>query len=110
MNSRTEQIARLNDQLRATFLTGKVVLTEGIASLEECQRLEVMRGVRSYNTFDEGNDPNGERDFGAFDVVGIGKVFWKIDYYDLAYEGLSEDACDPAITNRVLTIMLACEY
>ena len=52
------------------------------------------------------NDPYGEHDFGSFDYKGQ-KIFWKIDYYDLNYEYMSENPADPTITNRVLTIMLA---
>jgi hypothetical protein len=110
MSPRTAQIAKLNDQLRATFLTGKVVLTEGIASLEDHLRVEVATRVKDFTEFSEANDPRGEHDFGAFEVDGVGRVFWKIDYYDLGYEGYSEDASDSAVTNRVLTIMLAREY
>jgi hypothetical protein len=37
-------------------------------------------------------------------------VLFKIDAYDRAQRGRSPDPADPAVTHRVLTIMLADEY
>jgi len=37
-------------------------------------------------------------------------VFWKIDAYDSELRFGSDDPADPAVTRRVLTIMLASEY
>lgn len=37
-------------------------------------------------------------------------MIFKIDYYNLNLSGHSPDAADPAVTRRVLTIMLAAEY
>lgn len=103
-------IAGLNDLLRITFLTGKVVLTEGIRSLPAELQSEVLSQVRSHGDFSPDNDPHGEHDFGALDIDGAGKVFWKIDYYDPILTMGSEDPADPSRTTRVLTIMLAEEY
>jgi len=103
-------VAKLNDLLRTTFLTGEVVLTEGIASLAPEQREAVITRVRTFDAFGENNDPHGERDFGAFKVEGIGTIFWKIDYYGTDYQSRSPDPSDPKVTRRVLTIMLAMEY
>ena len=103
-------IAGLNDLLRITFLTGKVVLTEGIRSLPTELQSEVLTRVRSHSDFSPDNDPHGEHDFGSLDINGAGKVFWKIDYYDPSLTMGSEDPADPSRTTRVLTIMLAEEY
>ncbi|MDH4992229.1 DUF3768 domain-containing protein [Aquamicrobium lusatiense] len=103
-------VAKLNDLLRTTFLTGEVVLTEGIGNLEPEQREAVITGVRTFDAFGENNDPYGERDFGAFKVEGVGTIFWKIDYYGTDYQSRSPDPADPNVTRRVLTIMLAMEY
>ncbi|MEP4125327.1 MAG: DUF3768 domain-containing protein, partial [Lentilitoribacter sp.] len=65
--------------------------------------------VSEFNVFTDDNDPYGEHDFGSFEFGGK-KCFWKIDYYDLNYQGGSDDPSDLSKTNRVLTIMLADEY
>ena len=108
--SRPEDIARLNDLLHETFLTGRVILTEGIAALPDALREEVITRVRAYKDRTIDNDPHQERDFGGFEIDGVGGVFWKIDYYDRELRYLSPDPADPQVTRRVLTIMLAEEY
>lgn len=47
-------------------------------------------------------------DFGSFEYAGK-CIMWKIDYYDQEWSG-SPDPADPAVTTRVLTVMLAEEY
>jgi len=108
--STTSTISRLNDMLRATFATGHVMVTEGIQALPTPVRAEVLAKVRAFDDFGPDNDPHDEHDFGAFDVEGAGKVFWKIDYYDNDLQFGSPDPADPKVTRRVLTIMLATEY
>ena len=68
-------IAQLNDVLRTTFLTGRVVLTQGVAVLPESVRDAVITKVRAFDTFGPDNDSHGEHDFGAFDAPGAGRVF-----------------------------------
>ena len=65
--------------------------------------------VMAFDDFNADNDPHGEHDFGSFELEGE-KLFWKIDYFDLAAEFGSEDPTDPKKTLRVLTVMLAEEY
>ena len=38
------------------------------------------------------------------------RVLWKFDYYDRDLQFGSEDAANPAVTRRLLTIMFADEY
>lgn len=112
----TEQIARLNDRCRQGFdPAARLVVTRTcLARLagddnpvrEVLAQAALMAAVRRYD-FAPGDGP--ERDFGAFDLQGQ-RVFFKIDYYDLALEYGSEDPANAALTRRVLTIMLAEDY
>lgn len=102
-------IAHLNDALRATFVGGRVVMTQGVAALTNSELAAVLQAVRSFASFTEDNDPRGEHDFGRVDIDGQ-TYFWQIDYYDAALEHGSENPADPSVTTRVLTIMLASEY
>ena len=103
------EIARLNDLLRKTMLGGKWLLTSGVNALPEDQVAEVIMAVRTFNNFNADNDPFGERDFGKIEIGGY-KFYWKVDYYDKAMEFASNDPSDPAVTCRVITVMLADEY
>ena len=98
-------IKTLNDNFRKTFIGGRVMLTSGIRAKTQDEIAEILEKVRSFDNFTTANDPYGEHDFGSFDYKGQ-KIFFKIDYYDLNYEYMSENPADTTITNRVLTIML----
>lgn len=104
-----EKIAKLNDMLRQTFLTGKVIITHGIQELTPELREQVLTKVRTYDGFCFDNNPHDERDFGAFEI-GDQSYFWKIDYYDSDLNYHSPNSADLEVTRRVLTIMLAEEY
>ena len=106
---RTEKIASLNDAFRTSFVGGRVVVTAGVAALNAQTRADVMRAVRTFTAFTPANDPHGEHDFG-FVSVDEHELFWKIDYYDPSLSRHSDDAADPSVTARVLTIMLTEEY
>jgi hypothetical protein len=103
----TEEIKILNDAARRSFFGCQILVTQGVQSLGNL--VGVLEAVRSYSTFDETNDPYGEHDFGSFTIDGQ-LLFWKIDYYDIDLQMASPDPTDPAVTARVLTIMLAEEY
>ncbi len=121
--TRAERIAGLNDlSRRAMGIACVVVATEGIRALSEADQSRLRELVETFDAFTPDNDPYGERDFGAIwqGLDGVWStlrpvdvavtVFWKIDAYDRALRFGSEDPADPAVTRRVLTIMLASEY
>ena len=105
----SQTVAQLNDQLRCHAHGGQVAVTSGILDLGPGAVQLVWDAVRSFDQFSPDNDPYGEHDFGAITVLGH-KVLWKIDYYDRNLQFGSPDPADPAVTTRVLTIMLAREY
>jgi hypothetical protein len=109
MSTDTDRIRTLNDQLRRNLLGGKAVMTPGVAALgsEAVQRL--VQTIAVFDDFCTANDPHGEHDFGAFDFDGV-EIFFKIDYFDKDFQFHSPDPTDPAVTERVITLMLAEEY
>ena len=109
IDNNTKQIQKLNDVLRTTWLTGKVLMTSGIRTLPQETQSRIAEAVETFNDFTPDNDPYSEHDFGAVTVDGV-KVFWKIDYYALDMVHGSEDPSNSLVTRRVLTIMLAEEY
>ena len=122
----TTRIARLNDLARrAMGVACTAVATVGFRSLPEADQSSVRELIETFDAFTEDNDPHGERDFGCVYQLGDGcwtterprvsddereRVFWKLDYYDRDLRFGSEDAANPAVTRRVLTIMLSDEY
>jgi Protein of unknown function (DUF3768) len=122
----TARIARLNELARSAMgVACTAVATVGFRSLSASDQSRVRELIETYDAFGEDNDPHGERDFGTIYQLGDGRwtterprvrddererVLWKLDYYDRDLRFGSEDAANPAITRRVLTIMLADEY
>lgn len=123
--STSERVARLNDLARqAMGVACTAIATPGFRSLPSSDQSAIRELIETYDTFTPDNDPYGERDFGAVYLSRDGKwtaakptdgepletVIWKIDAYDRNLRFGSEDPADPAVTRRVLTIMLANEY
>ena len=102
-------IKTLNDKFRKTLLGGKVMLTRGIYSKGQAVINEILNGVKTFNNFNENNDPYNEHDYGSFEYDGE-KIMWKIDYYDRDLHYYSNDPTDITKTIRVMTVMLAEEY
>jgi Protein of unknown function (DUF3768) len=106
---RVETIAQLNDKLRTTFMGGKVMLTQSVACLNEFQKAQVLKAIRTFEAFNDDNNPHGERDFVSV-KVNDETYFAKIDYYAPGMEDGSEDPADPKKTVRVMTVMHSSDY
>ncbi len=105
----TARIRALNDELRVNNRGGTVLLTRGIVDQSLIFAVKCRAAVARHNNFAAENDPYDEHDFGSVEV-GPQRIFWKIDYYDLEKVCGSPDPSNPAVTSRVLTIMLSQEY
>jgi hypothetical protein len=66
-DTRSREIAALNDLARKTFQGCRVILTSGIFNLPDAAQFEILQKVRNFDAFTPDNDPYGEHDFGAFD-------------------------------------------
>ena len=109
MDAKTNRIRALNDTLRQTLTGGRAVITPGVAALGQTAVARIIKTIAVFDDFCQANDPYGEHDFGAFEAEGR-TIFFKIDYLDTTLNFHSPDPADPAVTERVLTIMLAEEY
>ncbi len=105
----SDRVRALNDQLRQHGLDGKVVITSGVQALGLGVLMLIEDAVARFDAFDSNNDPHGEHDFGTIQVQGH-TVFFKIDAYDTNLRHQSPDPADPAVTCRVMTLMLSDEY
>jgi hypothetical protein len=105
------RIRDLNDAFRAgdPSIAGQWLLTAGVSDRGTEFAARAIRQVREFDSFGPRNDPHGEHDFGSFNLAGE-HLFWKIDYYDRSFCTGSHNPADPAVTARVLTVMLASEY
>ena len=108
MPDTTSRIRELNDRLRREHRGGTIMVTAGIQSMG-ADFIAAVDVALTKVTFDSGNDPHGEHDFGVVEVKGR-RIFFKIDYYDLELCFASPDPSDENVTRRVMTIMLAEEY
>ena len=109
MSPNTAVIRSLNDQLRRNFSSGAAFMTPGVAALGAEAAERIFKTIATFDDFCHANDPWSEHDFGAFEAEGQ-RIFFKIDYYDRTLTEGSPDPADPAVTTRVITIMLAHEY
>ena len=109
MDDKTVRIQQLNDEFRQRLIGGIAVMTPGVAALGADAVNRIVKTVQVFDDFCHDNDPWQEHDFGAFDAEGE-KIFFKVDYYSKDLRGHSPDPSNPAVTERVITLMLAEEY
>jgi hypothetical protein len=109
VDTKTERIRTLNDELRHHLTGGLAMITPSIAALGRESVQRIIKTIAVYDDFCHANDPYEEHDFGAFEANGE-TIFFKIDYYDKSRTYHSPDPTDPSVTERVITIMLADEY
>jgi hypothetical protein len=105
----TARIRALNDALRRRGRGGRIMLTAGLEARGSEQIARVLAAVAAFDNFSEDNDPYGEHDCALLCVDGI-QVLFKIDYFDRDLTFHSPDPSDPAVTERVMTVMLAADY
>jgi hypothetical protein len=106
MTTKTEAIRTLNDELRQNLSAGTALMTVGVAALGAEAVARIVKTIAVYDDFCHANDPYEEHDFGSFEADGH-EIFFKIDYYDSTLTVHSPDPSDPAVTKRVITILLA---
>lgn len=109
MTDKVTEIRRLNDELRRHLIGGMAVITPGVAALGADAVQRIVQTISVFDQFCQANDPHEEHDFGAFEAEGA-LIFFKIDYFDRSLTCHSPDPADEAVTERVMTIMLADEY
>jgi hypothetical protein len=124
MTDKTDQTRRLNDLTRARpeTVNASWVMTQGVlhlmtgdadapdASTRAVQRVTMLRAaIAQFSDWAEGNDPYGEHDFGAFDLLGE-RLFFKIDYYHPDHDTHAPVPSNIELCRRVLTVMRADEY
>lgn len=106
------RIRELNDELRTrrSQRNGKIiVMGDLINETGDGEKMtKILDAIRDHDNW-EGNDPYGEHDFGKVAVDGEEFIF-KIDYYALNEEHLSEHPEDPNVTIRVMSVFYAHDY
>ncbi len=109
LSAEAQAVRDLNDNFRRTFVGGAVLVTPGVEALDIDIRKRALATIRSFEGFCEDNDPYGTHEFGGIEIEGT-RVWFKIDCYDETYQYASPDPTDPAVTRRVMTILLPEEH
>ena len=106
---KTARTRALNDTLRRFGRGGRIMITAGLEARGSEQIARVLAAVAAFDNFTDDNDPHREHDCALLRVDNL-QVLFKIDYFDRDLTFHSLDPSDPAVTQRVMTVMLAEEY
>lgn len=109
LNEADQRVRDLNDRFRQTFIGGQILLTPGFQALPDEVANSAIQAIQTFDDFTEDNDPYGTREFGSVEI-DCQAIWFKIDAYDQNLEYGSPDPSDPAVTKRVMTILLPNEY
>ena len=109
MDTKTARIRALNDELRQHLSGSTAVITLGVAALGGEAVERIVKTIAVFDNFCHANDPHEEHDFESFEADGQ-MIMFKIDYFDRELSMHSPDPADSAVTQRIITIMLAEEY
>ena len=96
MSTKTDQIRKLNDELRQHLIGGLAVMTPGVAALGQTAVERIVKTIAVFDDFCHANDPHEEHDFGSFNAEGE-TIFFKIDYFDKQLQMHSPDPADPTV-------------
>lgn len=66
-----------------------------------------LDSIKGVNAFPEGDE---EHDRGTLDAPIVGKVYWRILYYDTRFQGVSPNPADPTVTHRALVVTRPGEF
>jgi hypothetical protein len=87
-SAKRAMIRALNDAFRKSFWGGRVMMTAGVAALENPARNAVVEKIKVFDTFDDDNDPwGGEEPFVKSAKLSLRKdevlgVIGKLKYQD----------------------------
>jgi hypothetical protein len=111
----TNKIRTLNREFRRAgplfgrrVFDGLWLIAAGVQSMGPSFTGEAITAVQKVDALSPDSDPNGEHDFGSFEVAGQ-VVFWQIDYLQRGTPFGAEDPADNTTTCRTITIMLGDE-
>ncbi len=85
------------------------MLTAGVDALPRDQPAGIVAAVQAFDAFSADNASHSEHDFSLLRSAGH-RIMFKIDAFAREMRIGSPDPADPAVTCRVLTIILAVEY
>jgi Protein of unknown function (DUF3768) len=100
----------LDVKWRPKLLVARAILSPEIATLRPEAAVAIVNTIAVFDDFSRANGRFKPHDFGAFDLDDGRTIFFEIEYVDKSLTGPSPNPSDPAVTERVITIMLPAEW